>query len=311
MVSADGEDFGLGQIRARWVGACRGDADPVHDPSPGCRAAKMGLLEGDANLRRMAVIISANRELCRDKTGKADLPRWLAGYEGLNRPSLDRWCAPNATTWQVVGTGKKLVEKLTPRPVRVAERRKPKSRKRFALKQGGGGSWCLRAARGTSSSTRWSPFKADPALVQPIGMRTVTVVPWSASSVDVATSSEPPCALTMSRITESASPVAWVAPAVRSNMRARPRPGCRGRRPRREHDLVALRVEVAREPAIVPPACGACRAAVAQGVAGERRDGPGDLLGVDPERSGDIRVDRDAERDVAGTRLRIERRRHV
>src|SRR5580692_12275969 len=61
-VSPDGEDYGLGQIRARWFGACRDDADPVHDPSPGCRAAKSALLAGETNLRRMSVIIRANRE---------------------------------------------------------------------------------------------------------------------------------------------------------------------------------------------------------------------------------------------------------
>ena len=118
-VSPDGEDYGLGQIRARWFGACRSDADPVRDPSPGCQAAKAALLAGEINLRRMAVIISANRELCKEKTGAADLPRWLAGYEGLNFPGRDRWCAPNAKTWQVVEYRKKLVATLAP-PARPA-----------------------------------------------------------------------------------------------------------------------------------------------------------------------------------------------
>ncbi len=116
VVSPDGEDYGLGQIRARWFGACRGDADPVHDPSPGCQAAKSALLAGEVNLRRMAVIISANRELCKEKTGGAALPRWLAGYEGLNFPGRDRWCAPSAKTWQVVEYRKKLVAMLAPPP---------------------------------------------------------------------------------------------------------------------------------------------------------------------------------------------------
>lgn len=116
VVSPDGEDFGLGQVRARWWGACRDDADPVHDPSPGCRAVKAQLLGGEHNLRRVARIITANRELCKAKTGKADLPRWLAGYEGLNSPSRDVWCAPSAKTWQVVDYRKKLVETLAPAP---------------------------------------------------------------------------------------------------------------------------------------------------------------------------------------------------
>jgi hypothetical protein len=112
LVSPDGEDYGLGQIRARWVGACRTDADPVNDPSDACRAVKASLLGGEVNLRRMAVIITANRELCKEKTGKADLPQWLAGYEGLNFPGRDRWCAPIAKTWQVVEYRKQLVARF-------------------------------------------------------------------------------------------------------------------------------------------------------------------------------------------------------
>ena len=115
-ISPDGEDYGLGQIRARWVSGCRDDADPVRDPSPGCQAAKAALLAGENNLRRMAVIISANRDLCKEKTGDGNLPRWLAGYEGPNFPGRDRWCAPNGKTWQVVEYRKKLVALLTPPP---------------------------------------------------------------------------------------------------------------------------------------------------------------------------------------------------
>ncbi len=125
LISPDGEDYGLGQVRARWFGACRTDADPVHDPSPGCRAAKAALLVGEVNLRRMAVIITANRELCKDKVGNDDLPRWLAGYEGLNSPSRDRWCAPSGITWQVVDYRKQLIAQLVPHPrpvvVKVAQ----------------------------------------------------------------------------------------------------------------------------------------------------------------------------------------------
>jgi hypothetical protein len=116
LVSPDGEDYGLGQIRARYVGACRGDEDPVNSPSDACRAAKASLLVGETNLRRMGVIITANRELCKEKTGKADLPRWLAGYEGLSFPGRDKWCAPIAKTMEVVAYRKKLVEMLAPRP---------------------------------------------------------------------------------------------------------------------------------------------------------------------------------------------------
>jgi hypothetical protein len=116
VVSTDGEDYGLGQIRARWFGACRTDADPVRAPSVGCLAAKAALLSGENNLRRMSVIIAANRDLCKEKAGKANLPQWLAGYEGYNSPSRDRWCAPGSKTWQVVEYRKQLVAQLAPPP---------------------------------------------------------------------------------------------------------------------------------------------------------------------------------------------------
>lgn len=119
VVSADGEDYGLGQIRARFVGACRGDADPLHDPSDACKAAKAALLAGENNIRRMAAIITANRELCKEKTGTAWFPQWLAGYEGLNFPRRDTWCAPNARTWQVVDYQKQLVATLAPPPAKA------------------------------------------------------------------------------------------------------------------------------------------------------------------------------------------------
>src|SRR4051812_24067478 len=68
-ISPDGEDYGLGQIRARWLSACRADEDPVHAPSDACRAAKNTLLVPEVNLKRMSTIITANRELCKEKTG--------------------------------------------------------------------------------------------------------------------------------------------------------------------------------------------------------------------------------------------------
>lgn len=113
-VSADGEDWGLGQIRARFVSACRDDEDPVGSPSATCLAAKRSLLVPENNLRRMAAIITANRALCKAKTGAGDLPRWLAGYEGLSRPSSDVWCKPSAKTWEVVAYRRKLVATLAP-----------------------------------------------------------------------------------------------------------------------------------------------------------------------------------------------------
>jgi hypothetical protein len=116
VISADGEDYGLGQIRARWLSACRNDADPVHNPSEACAAAKLTLLAPEVNLRRMAFIITANRELCKEKAGAGDLPHWLAGYEGLSQPGRDGWCRPNPKTWQVVAYRRMLVDTLVPKP---------------------------------------------------------------------------------------------------------------------------------------------------------------------------------------------------
>ncbi|MFT3770661.1 MAG: transglycosylase SLT domain-containing protein [Minicystis sp.] len=127
-VSPDGEDWGLGQIRARWLGACRDDADPVNAPSEACKAAKQTLLVPEVNIRRMASIITANRELCKEKAGFGDLPHWLAGYEGLSKPARDVWCKPGPKTWQVVAYRKLLVDTLTKpkKPVAVAKRAAPK-----------------------------------------------------------------------------------------------------------------------------------------------------------------------------------------
>lgn len=121
-ISADGEDWGLGQIRARFLSACRDDEDPVASPSANCLAAKRSLLVPEVNLRRMASIITANRELCKEKTGAGDLPRWLAGYEGLNRPARDSWCEPSQKTWEVVAYRKMLVETLVAKRHAVAKR---------------------------------------------------------------------------------------------------------------------------------------------------------------------------------------------
>jgi hypothetical protein len=130
LVSPDGEDYGLGQIRGRFLSACRGDADPVGDPSEGCKAAKATLLVGETNIRRMAAIITANRGLCKEKTGNADLPRWLAGYEGLSSPARDRWCAPGPKTWRVVAYRQQLVADLVTKPaLAAAAKAKPSEKK--------------------------------------------------------------------------------------------------------------------------------------------------------------------------------------
>jgi hypothetical protein len=124
LISADGEDYGLGQVRARYLGACRDDEDPVGAPSAACQSAKANLLDGTFNIKRMATIITANREMCRERTGTALAPQWLAGYQGYNSPSTDRWCSPGDKTWRVLDYRKELISALVPRPkARVAAHR--------------------------------------------------------------------------------------------------------------------------------------------------------------------------------------------
>lgn len=92
-VSRDGEDFGLAQIRARYLKPCRSEPDPVRSPSGACKAAQISLLNGSANLKRAAYLIEANRKFCRKKTGRPALfHRWLASYGGANRPSTGVFC---------------------------------------------------------------------------------------------------------------------------------------------------------------------------------------------------------------------------
>lgn len=128
LISPDGEDYGLGQVRGRFLAACRADEDPVNAPSAACQAAKSNLLDGAFNIRRMAMIITANREMCRERTGTAWAPQWLAGYQGYNSPSNDRWCSPGDKTWRVLEYRKELMSTLLPKAkptVRVAARTVP------------------------------------------------------------------------------------------------------------------------------------------------------------------------------------------
>jgi hypothetical protein len=101
-ISKNGEDYGLAQIRARYIGACRDDADPLRHPSKECQAVKHSLLDPETNLRTMGELIAEHRTLCRKKTGSAALHRWLASYQGRNYPRRKRWCQPGTKTWAVV-----------------------------------------------------------------------------------------------------------------------------------------------------------------------------------------------------------------
>jgi hypothetical protein len=103
----------LAQIRARYIGACRDDADPVTRPSAKCRAVKRALLDPENNIRTMSTLIANNRKLCKQKTGSAQFHQWLASYQGLNFPKQNRWCVPKRKTWDVIAYQKKLVRELT------------------------------------------------------------------------------------------------------------------------------------------------------------------------------------------------------
>ena len=117
VVSPNGEDHGLGQVRARFVGACKKDADPLTNPSAECQAVKDSLLGAETDLRMVAQLITDNQKLCLAKTKSAALPRWLASYQGLNFPKQKRWCVPGDKTWRVIKY----------RDILLSESRKPKA----------------------------------------------------------------------------------------------------------------------------------------------------------------------------------------
>ncbi len=129
-VSKDGEDYGLAQIRARYIGACRSDLDPVNHPSEACKRVKRSLLDGVHNIRVMATLITRNREFCRSKTGTAFFAQWLASYEGRNYPRSNRWCSPTSATQGVVQHQKALVAQFAPPKPRKRSKRKVKSGQR-------------------------------------------------------------------------------------------------------------------------------------------------------------------------------------
>lgn len=84
---------GLGQINAFHRKECReGGLE-----SPGCKARIAELQVGSYNLVRMSMGITANRKMCRRKTGHPALfARWLSSYQGFNNYSRGGrsgvWC---------------------------------------------------------------------------------------------------------------------------------------------------------------------------------------------------------------------------
>ena len=121
VVSENGEDYGLGQIRARYIGACRNDEDPLKDPSGECKAVKKSLLDAETNLNAMGQLISDNRKLCKAKTGTAWFSQWLASYQGKNHPRENRWCKADEGTHRVIRYRLHLINTV------VHKRKTPKS----------------------------------------------------------------------------------------------------------------------------------------------------------------------------------------
>jgi len=99
-VSADGEDFGLMQVRGRYLAACR-----ENNEGELCKTAKAALLDPHTNIRTAGAAIGAMRDLCRKVTGRSStLPQWLQAYAGLNHPRVrGAWCGRQKVKGQWVG----------------------------------------------------------------------------------------------------------------------------------------------------------------------------------------------------------------
>jgi len=112
VISPSGEDYGLAQIRARYIGACKQSKDPVKNPTRKCRAVKQMLLDPAENIRVMAELITQNRRFCKKKVGSAKFHRWLASYQGRNYPKRKRWCQAGKGTWKVIRYREHLLREL-------------------------------------------------------------------------------------------------------------------------------------------------------------------------------------------------------
>jgi hypothetical protein len=110
--SKSGEDYGLAQIRARYIGACKGTRDPVRHPTAACREEQKRLLVPEENIKQMALLIARNRKFCQSKVGSSTLARWLASYQGRNNPRKKVWCKPGEGTYRVIRTREELLKSL-------------------------------------------------------------------------------------------------------------------------------------------------------------------------------------------------------
>lgn len=113
VVSANGEDYGLTQLRARNIGACRQDADPVNNPSPACKAVKASLLNPAYNIQLASSRITLSRDFCRKLRGRATYHGWLSVWQGsMKQHDKKTWCKKNKHTTRVVKKRRQLVRKF-------------------------------------------------------------------------------------------------------------------------------------------------------------------------------------------------------
>jgi hypothetical protein len=111
-ISRDGEDYGLAQIRARFIGGCRYTEAPLTNPTPECIAEKQRLLIPEENIRVMAELITRHRAFCKKKVGTTKFARWLASYQGRNNARKKRWCKPGPGTYKVIEYRRHLIRQL-------------------------------------------------------------------------------------------------------------------------------------------------------------------------------------------------------
>jgi len=111
-VSKDGEDYGLAQIRARFIGGCAHTKSPKANPTPACRKEKQRLLVPEENIRVMADLITRHRAYCKKKVGSALFARWLASYQGRNNVRRKRFCTPGKGTYRVIQYRRDLIRTL-------------------------------------------------------------------------------------------------------------------------------------------------------------------------------------------------------
>lgn len=164
VVSSDGEDHGLGQVRARYVGACLNDEDPVNNPSEACKAVKANLLVGETNLKAMGGIIKANKKMCLEKKHSSKNEHWIAGYQGLSEPEKGKYCTPGPTTTRVLDYYNDLLEKFAGKPKQAPT--KPDAKAKTATKPAKAAA-TKPAATKPSSPQKPAPQKAGPQKAGP------------------------------------------------------------------------------------------------------------------------------------------------